>query len=41
LASGSDLSLNGSTIYEDLGKQQFVAALFVDTINSNANSLQL
>jgi len=41
LASGSKLTLNGTTIYEDLGKQQFVAALFVHTTNNNANSLQL
>ncbi len=41
LASGSELTLNGTTIYEDLGKQQFVAALFVHTANNNANSLQL
>jgi hypothetical protein len=28
----SELSLNGSAIYKDLGKQKFVAGLFVDTI---------
>ena len=35
------MQLNGSAIYEDLGKQKFVAALFVDTLSNNANSIQL
>ncbi len=37
----SELSLNGSAIYKDLGKQQFVAGLFVDTVQDNANTIQL
>lgn len=37
----AELSLNGSAIYKDLGKQQFVAALYLDTKNNNANSIQL
>ena len=39
--ANAELQLNGSAIYEDLGKQQFVAALFVDTLSNNANSIQL
>ena len=37
----AELQLNGSAIYHDLGKQQFVAALFVDQLSNNANSIQL
>lgn len=37
----SELSLNGSAIYKDLGKEQFVAGLFVDTLQNNANTIQL
>ena len=37
----SELSLNGSAIYKDLGKQQFVARLFVDTIQDSASTIQL
>ena len=37
----AELKLNGSAIYQDLGKQQFVAALFVDDLSNNANSIQL
>ena len=37
----SELSLNGSAIYKDLGKQQFVAGLFVDTIQDSASTIQL
>ena len=37
----SELSLNGSAILKDLGKQQFVAGLFVDTLHNNANTVQL
>ena len=37
----SELSLNGSAIYKDLGKQQFVAGLFVDTLQDNASTIQL
>ena len=37
----SELSLNGSAILKDLGKQQFVAGLFVDTLQNNANTIQL
>lgn len=40
-AAKAELQLNGSAIYEDLGKQQFVAALFVEDLSSNANSIQL
>ena len=40
-AAKAELQLNGSAIYEDLGKQQFVAALFVKDLRSNANSIQL
>ena len=40
-AAKSELQLNGSAIYEDLGKQQFVAALFVEDLSNNANSIQL
>ena len=39
--ANAELSLNGSAIYKDLGKQQFVAALYLDTQNNNANSIQL
>ncbi|MGB2259623.1 MAG: TonB family protein [Porticoccaceae bacterium] len=37
----AELQLNGSAIYHDLGKQQFVAALFVEKLSNNANSIQL
>ena len=37
----AELQLNGSAIYQDLGKQQFVAALFVENLSNNANSIQL
>ena len=37
----SELSLKGSAIYKDLGKQQFVAGLFVDTIQDSASTIQL
>ena len=37
----AELKLDGSAIYQDLGKQQFVAALFVDDLSNNANSIQL
>ena len=37
----SELSLNGSAIYNDLGKEQFVAGLFVDTLYNNAHTPQL
>jgi len=37
----NNLRLNGCAIYEDLGKQQFVAALFTETQQHNANSIQL
>ena len=40
-AAKAELQLNGSAIYEDLGKQQFVAALFVEDLSNNANSIQL
>ena len=39
--ASAELSLNGSAIYKDLGKQQFVAALYLDSQNNNANSIQL
>lgn len=37
----AELQLNGSAIYQDLGRQQFVAALFVENLSNNANSIQL
>jgi TonB family protein len=40
-ATQAELQLNGSAIYQDLGKQQFVAALFVENLSNNANSIQL
>jgi hypothetical protein len=40
-ATQAELQLNGSAIYQDLGKQQFVAVLFVENLSNNANSIQL
>lgn len=37
----NELTMNGAAIYEDLGKKQFVAALFTQLPQSNANSIQL
>jgi TonB family protein len=36
----ADLLLNGSTIYSDLGKDQFVAALYTETAQNKANIIQ-
>jgi len=36
----AELILNGSTIYSDLGKDQFVAALYIETAHNNPQVIQ-
>ena len=39
-SASADQILNGSSIYSDLGKNQFVAALYLDTKNRNPQAIQ-
>jgi hypothetical protein len=36
----AELILNGSTIYSDLGRDQFVAALYTETAHNNPQIIQ-